>query len=127
SLRAEEADSAELLDIPLHRLLTLEVSSASTYSQKLHFAPSSAIIGASQDIRSYGYGAFAYALESFHGLYFTTDRGWGYLSRSKASLGSQSNSGKFDGKYANAIDLQETIWQIKSFMNIKLDYHSQSC
>ena len=79
SLRAEEADSAELLDIPLQRLLTLEVSSASTYPQKIHDAPSSAVIVSAEDIRTYGHRTLADVLRSMRGLYVTNDRSWSYL------------------------------------------------
>ena len=79
SLRAEEADSAELLDIPLQSLLTLEVSSASTYSQKIHDAPSSAVVVTSEDIRTHGYRTLADVLNSMRGLYVSNDRSWSYL------------------------------------------------
>lgn len=69
----------ELLDIPMQKLLTLEVSSASTYPQKIHEAPSSAVIVTSEDIRIQGYRTLADVLRSMRGLYVTNDHSWGYL------------------------------------------------
>lgn len=57
----------------------MEVSSASTYPQKIHDAPSSAIIVTSEDIRTYGYRTLADILRSMRGLYITNDRSWSYL------------------------------------------------
>ncbi|HEU4709756.1 MAG TPA: TonB-dependent receptor [Methylophilaceae bacterium] len=65
--------------MPLQRLLTLEVSSASTYPQKLHDAPASAIIVTAEDIRLHGYRTLAEVLNSMRGLYVTSDRSWSYL------------------------------------------------
>ena len=39
--------------MPLQKLLALEVSSASTYPQKIHDAPSSVAIVTAEDIRTY--------------------------------------------------------------------------
>lgn len=63
----------------MQRLLTLEVSSASTYPQKIHDAPSSAIIVTAEDIRLRGYRTLADVLRSMRGLYVTNDRSWSYL------------------------------------------------
>lgn len=65
--------------MPLQRLLTLEVSSASTYPQKIHDAPSSAVIVTAEDIRTQGYRTLADVLNSMRGLYVTNDRSWSYL------------------------------------------------
>jgi iron complex outermembrane receptor protein len=77
--QADEAGSVELLDIPLQRLLALEVSSASTYPQKIHDAPSSALVVTAEDIHTYGYRTLAEVLNSMRGLYVTSDRSWSYL------------------------------------------------
>jgi len=63
----------------LQKLLTLEVSSASTYPQNIHDAPSSAVIVSAEDIRNYGYRTLADVLKSMRGLYVTNDRSWSYL------------------------------------------------
>lgn len=63
----------------MQSLLTLEVSSASTYPQKIHDAPASAIIVTAEDIRTYGYRTLADVLRSMRGLYVTNDRSWSYL------------------------------------------------
>lgn len=65
--------------MPLQRLLTLQVSSASTYPQKLHDAPASAIIVTAEDIRLHGYRTLAEVLNTMRGLYVTSDRSWSYL------------------------------------------------
>lgn len=74
-----DAHAEELLDIPLQRLLTMEVSSASTYPQQMRDVPSSAIVVSADEIRTYGYRTLAEVLGSMRGLYITNDRSWSYL------------------------------------------------
>lgn len=76
---ADDLHTAELLDEPLQNLLMMEVSSASTYAQKMHDAPSSAIVVTSDDIRTFGYRTLAEVLASMRGLYITNDRSWSYV------------------------------------------------
>jgi outer membrane receptor protein involved in Fe transport len=79
AVHAEEARASELLEMPLDRLLTLEVVSASTYAQPLQLAPSSSVIVTSQDIRTYGYRTLADVLAGMPGLYISNDRSWEYI------------------------------------------------
>jgi outer membrane receptor for ferrienterochelin and colicin len=79
ALQAKEAGSAELLDIPLQRLLTKEVSSASIYRQQIHDAPSSAVIATAEYIRIHRYRILVDMLRSMRGLYVTNDSSWSYL------------------------------------------------
>lgn len=97
--RAAEADSAELLDIPLQSLLTLEVSSASTYPQKIHDAPASAIIVTAEDIRTFGHRTLADVLRSMRGLYVTNDRSWSYLG-----VRGFSRSGDYNSRILMLVD-----------------------
>lgn len=77
--RAEDARTSELLEMPLDRLLTLEVVSASTYAQPLQHAPSSSVIVTAADIHTYGYRTLADVLGSMPGLYISNDRSWEYV------------------------------------------------
>lgn len=63
----------------MQKLLALEVSSASTYPQKIHDAPSSVAIVTAENIRTHGYRTLADVLNSMRGLYITSDRSWSYL------------------------------------------------
>lgn len=69
----------QLIEIPFEQLLTLEVSSASRYSQKISEAPSAAVVVNADEIRTYGYRTLADVLRSMPGLYITDDHSWSYI------------------------------------------------
>lgn len=81
SLADEQAAFAapQLIDIPFEQLLTLEVSSASRYSQKIGEAPSAAVVVDAGEIRTHGYRTLADVLRSMPGLYITDDHSWSYI------------------------------------------------
>lgn len=69
----------QLVDIPFEQLVTLEVSSASRYPQKISEAPSAAVVVDSDEIRTYGYRTLADVLRSMPGLYISDDHSWSYI------------------------------------------------
>ncbi|OAJ69867.1 hypothetical protein A7976_11830 [Methylobacillus sp. MM3] len=69
----------QLIDIPFEQLVTLEVSSASRYPQKISEAPSAAVVVDSDEIRTYGYRTLADVLRSMPGLYISDDHSWSYI------------------------------------------------
>lgn len=80
--RAEAPDALtvrQLTEIPFEQLLTLEVSSASKYPQKIGEAPSAAVVVSAEDIRSFGYRTLADILRSMPGLYVSDDHSWSYI------------------------------------------------
>ncbi|MDH5511931.1 MAG: TonB-dependent receptor [Gammaproteobacteria bacterium] len=69
----------DLITLPLEQLLSLEVSTASKFTQKVSEAPSAVSIVTAADIRAYGYRTLADILKRIPGLYVTYDRNYGYL------------------------------------------------
>lgn len=69
----------ELLEMSIDSLMSVEVSTASTYSQKLKDAPSSVHVLTAADIKSFGYRTLADVLASMPGLYITNDRSYSYI------------------------------------------------
>ncbi len=73
------AQDADLTILPLEQLISMEVYSASRYSQKATQAPSNVTVLTSADIRAYGWRTLADALRSIRGLYTSNDRSYSYL------------------------------------------------
>jgi outer membrane receptor protein involved in Fe transport len=73
------AQDADLTTLPLEQLMSMEVYSASRFSQKATQAPSNVTILTSADIRAYGWRTLADALRSIRGLYTSNDRTYTYL------------------------------------------------
>jgi outer membrane receptor protein involved in Fe transport len=71
--------ASQLIDLPFEQLVTLEVSSASRYTQKIGEAPAAAVVVHADEIRAYGYRTLADVLRSMPGLYVTDDHSWSYL------------------------------------------------
>lgn len=71
--------ASQLIELPFEQLLSLEVSSASRYSQKISEAPSAAVVVNAEEIRAYGYRTLADVLRSMPGLYITEDHSWSYI------------------------------------------------
>jgi outer membrane receptor protein involved in Fe transport len=69
----------ELVDIPFEQLVTLEVSSASRYPQKIGEAPSAAVVVDAEEIRTYGYRTLADILRGMPGIYISSDHSWSYI------------------------------------------------
>ncbi len=74
-----ELTAGQLVDIPFEQLVTLEVSSASRYSQKIGEAPSAAVVVDADEIRTFGYRTLADVLRSMPGLYISNDNSWSYI------------------------------------------------
>jgi outer membrane receptor protein involved in Fe transport len=70
----------QLVDVPFEQLLTLEVSSASRYPQKISEAPSAAVVVTADEIRTYGHRTLADILRTMPGLYINSDNTWDYIS-----------------------------------------------
>jgi outer membrane receptor protein involved in Fe transport len=74
--RAEQTDLTEL---SLEQLLTVEVSSASKYSQPTGDAPSAVQVINREDIRLHGWRTLSEALASLPGMYINSDRAYDFL------------------------------------------------
>jgi outer membrane receptor for ferrienterochelin and colicins len=72
-------NTEELLELPLAKLVNVEVVSASRFKQKISEAPSSAEVLTAQDIRSFGWRTLSDALNAIRGLYAKNDRGYSLL------------------------------------------------
>jgi outer membrane cobalamin receptor len=72
-------DTPLLAELPIEQLLTLEVYSASRFTQKLSEAPSAVSIVTAADIRAFGWRTLSDILRSMRGLYVTNDRNYSYL------------------------------------------------
>lgn len=69
----------QLVEIPFEQLVTLEVSSASRYPQKIGEAPSAAVVVDANEIRAHGHRTLADILRGMPGLYVSNDHSWSYL------------------------------------------------
>lgn len=67
------------LDLPLDRLLNLQISTAAKYEQTISEAPASVAIVTSEDIERYSYRTLEEVLLSVRGFYVTNDRNYSYL------------------------------------------------
>lgn len=77
---ASAATAEDLITLPIEQLLTLEVYSASRFTQKVSEAPSAVTVITAADIRAYGHRTLADVLRSIRGLYVTNDRNYQYLA-----------------------------------------------
>lgn len=75
-LRAAPTD---LTDLSLEQLLTVEVSSASKYSQRTGDAPSAVQVISREDIQLQGWRTLTEALASLPGMYANNDRAYDFL------------------------------------------------
>jgi iron complex outermembrane receptor protein len=73
------AEGEDLTTLPLEKLMSLEVYSASRFVQLASEAPSSVTVLSAADIRAYGWRTLADALRSVRGLYGSNDRNYSYL------------------------------------------------
>lgn len=71
---------AEASQLPLDRLLEIEVYSASDYARRISGAPASASIVTADEIRAHGYRNLADILRSLPGLHLAYDRNYSYLA-----------------------------------------------
>lgn len=71
--------AGQLVDIPFEQLVTLEVSGASRYPQKIGEAPSAAVVVDAEEIRAYGHRTLADILRGMPGLYISNDHSWSYI------------------------------------------------
>lgn len=75
----DEPQARDLTQLPLERLMAMEVVSASKFPQRLAEAPASVTILTAADIRDYGHRTLADVLRSVRGLYVSYDRNYSYL------------------------------------------------
>lgn len=71
--------TADLMQMSIEELLSVDVYSASRYTQKTTEAPSAVTIITAADIKGYGYRTLADVLASARGLYVTYDRTYQYV------------------------------------------------
>lgn len=76
---AKEIDSETLMETSLEELVNINVSSATTYQQRLQDAPSSASVITREQIRLHGYRTIADALASLPGVYISYDRSYRFI------------------------------------------------
>ncbi|MES2018160.1 MAG: TonB-dependent receptor [Pseudomonadota bacterium] len=75
------ASAADLTDLPLEQLLTLEVYSAAKYLQKSSQAPAMVTVINAADIRRFGWRTLGDVARSVRGLYVGYDRNYSYLGQ----------------------------------------------
>jgi outer membrane receptor protein involved in Fe transport len=73
------ADEPSLIDLPLESLLTMQVSSASKFSQSISEAPSAVQVITADDIRRHGWRTLEEALNSLPGIYTNQDKTYEFL------------------------------------------------
>jgi outer membrane receptor protein involved in Fe transport len=76
---APAAQDVDLSALPIEQLLTLEVFTASKFSQKVSDAPSAVSVVTAADIRAFGWRNLDDILRSMRGLYVSYDRNYSYL------------------------------------------------
>ncbi|MGZ8288558.1 MAG: TonB-dependent receptor plug domain-containing protein [Telluria sp.] len=77
---APHSDSpADLTAVPLEQLMSMDVFSASRFSQRASEAPSSVTVITAADIRTYGWRTLADVMRSVRGLHVNYDRTGSYL------------------------------------------------
>ena len=72
------AAQVDLTELSLEQLLTVEVSSASKYSQRSGDAPSAVQVISREDIRLHGWRTLSEALASLPGIYINNDRAYDF-------------------------------------------------
>lgn len=73
------ADTPHAADTALERLLQVEVSGASRYTQPLSEAPATATVLTAEDFRRHGFRDIGEALQTVRGVHLSQDRAYGYL------------------------------------------------
>lgn len=73
------AAPVDLTELSLEQLLTVEVSSASKYTQRTADAPSAVQIISREDIRLHGWRTLSEALSSLPGIFVTSDRAYDFI------------------------------------------------
>jgi len=76
---AKDVEETDLMQMSIEDLLTVEVYSASKFTQKTTEAPSAVTIITATDIKSYGYRTLADILGSVRGMFVTSDRDYQYI------------------------------------------------
>lgn len=76
SCRCIAADTEQIIDMPLEKLLNMEVISASRFKQKSSEAPSAVDVVTADDIRNFGWRTLADALSAMRGLHVRNDRAY---------------------------------------------------
>ncbi|WP_151636535.1 TonB-dependent receptor plug domain-containing protein [Noviherbaspirillum aerium] len=71
--------ASDLAALPIEQLLSMEVSSASKFVQKVSEAPSAVSIITAADIKAFGWRTLADVLRSVRGLHVNYDRNYDYL------------------------------------------------
>jgi iron complex outermembrane receptor protein len=79
TVQSAQAAPIDLTELSLEQLLTVEVSSASKYSQLSVDAPSAVQVITREDIRLYGWRTLTEALVSLPGIYANNDRAYDFL------------------------------------------------
>lgn len=77
--QTDPADPADLVNLPLERLLEIEVEGASRFAQPLAEAPAAVSVVTAADIRRFGFRHLGEALQSLRGVYTTNERDYTYL------------------------------------------------
>lgn len=72
-------EGIQLAELSIEQLLSLEVYSASKFTQKMSDAPSAVSVVTAADIKAYGWRTVADILRSLRGLYTRYDRNYTYL------------------------------------------------
>jgi iron complex outermembrane receptor protein len=102
-IRTARADSAtppqDLSELPLEKLLDIEIYSASRFAQKAREAPSSARVITAAEIRAHGWRTLSEALDSLPGLFTSYDRTYTYLG-ARGFL----RPGDYDGRFLLLVD-----------------------
>lgn len=76
---AAHASHQDLTALPLEQLLTMEVYSASKFTQKASDAPALVTVISATDIRNHGWRTLADVARSVRGLYVSYDRNYSFL------------------------------------------------
>jgi len=76
---ASETEEVDLSRLPIEQLLTLEVSTASKFTQKVSDAPSAVSVVTATDIKAFGWRTLGDILRSMRGLHASYDRNYTYL------------------------------------------------
>jgi outer membrane receptor protein involved in Fe transport len=88
---ASPAD-ADVLDMPLERLLDVKVFTASKFEQRMSEAPSAVTVITAQDIKTYGYRTLADILRSIRSVEITFDHNYNYFGARGFSIPGDYNS-----------------------------------
>src|SRR5437588_1733364 len=73
------AQQEQSQDLPLDKLLSTEISTASKYQQTVTQAPASVTIISAEEIRAYGWETLADVMQMVRGFYTSYDRNYHYV------------------------------------------------